>query len=140
VTQSRPGRPGIIVEPDLRGAFLGLQTSWRESALIQESTSIISTAAVVIGLVFAGIQARALVKQLSTGNTIAGATELRAVVQNVHFVTGVHEFDSTMRPSECLRDGLTPAFAKRGRPYRALPTSVSWTLILYAVLLGHSVG
>jgi hypothetical protein len=47
--------------------------------MIQDATSIISTVAVVVGLAFAGIQLRLLLRQLRDGQAASRAAELRAV-------------------------------------------------------------
>jgi hypothetical protein len=47
--------------------------------VIQDATSIISAAAVVVGLAFAGVQLRLLLLQLRDGQEAFRAAELRAV-------------------------------------------------------------
>ena len=47
--------------------------------MIQDATSIISAVAVVVGLAFAGVQLRLLLRQLRDGQAASRAAELRAV-------------------------------------------------------------
>jgi hypothetical protein len=47
--------------------------------VIQDATSIISTVAIVVGLAFAGVQLRLLLRQLRDGQAVSRAAELRAV-------------------------------------------------------------
>jgi hypothetical protein len=47
--------------------------------VIQDATSIISAVAVVVGLAFAGVQLRLLLRQLRDGQAASRAAELRAV-------------------------------------------------------------
>jgi hypothetical protein len=52
--------------------------------LVLEITAIVSAAAVLVGLIFAGQQARAVLRQLRIANIMAGTSELRAVVTVTH--------------------------------------------------------
>ena len=56
--------------------------------MVQNTTAIVGAVALLIGLIFAGIQARALVQQIRTSNVIAGTSELRATINHLHMMYG----------------------------------------------------
>jgi hypothetical protein len=54
--------------------------------VVLEMTAIVSAVAVLIGLVFAGQESRAVSRQLRVANVMSGTSELRAVVTVTHSV------------------------------------------------------